>query len=135
MNDVAMQQLWGAIRTLLGVGAGFLIGKGFVDEATATTAIGAIMTLIPLAWSAWDKHRSEKATKEREAVALNVGIAVADRTPGPTPPIKPEDTSKVLEAYKPVVIPSAIPSPGDPVVPAAQPVVPSTKLPFGVAKP
>ena len=132
MNDVAMQQVWGAIRTLLGVGAGVLIGKGWVDATTATTVIGALMTLIPLAWSAYDKHRSEQATKAREATAVNVGIAVADRTPGVTPAVSAADAPAVIAAFSPVATGLTI-SPDSPVLPADKAV--PTKPPFGVAKP
>jgi uncharacterized membrane protein YebE (DUF533 family) len=140
MNDVTTQQALGAIRTLLGVAAGFLIGKGYVDATTATTVIGAIMVLIPLAWSAWDKHHSEQVTQAREAVAMNVGIAVADRTAGVTPAVQAEHVPAVIKAFaSAAVVPGVAVSPSSPIiaesVPAVQAAAPASKLPFGVARP
>lgn len=122
MDDTTMQQVWGAIRTLLGVGAGVLIGKGIVDSATATTVIGALMTLIPLAWSAWDKKQTEAKTQAREAVAVQAGAAaqaagVVVAQPPPPPPPPPVTPAEIIKQYAP-----------------AAPAAPA-KLPFGVAKP
>lgn len=127
MDDATMQQLWGAVRTLLAVGAGFLVGKGYVDSATATTVIGALMTIIPFAWSAWDKKQSETKTQAREAVAVNAGIAAAQAgavpiaVPTPPPPPTP---AEIIKTYAVTA-----------QVPATVVVTSAAKLPFGVARP
>jgi len=73
MDDVKKAQVLSAIRTLLGVVAGVLIGKGITDEATATAVIGAFTTLFPLIWGIVEKKTSEKKTQEREAAAYAAG--------------------------------------------------------------
>lgn len=45
------EQLLGLTRHALTVGAGWFIHQGYIDEASSGEVIGAIMTLIGLAWS------------------------------------------------------------------------------------
>lgn len=73
MDDVTKAQALSAIRTLLGVLAGVLIGKGITDEATATAVIGAFTTLFPLIWGVIEKKTAEKNAREREAAAYAAG--------------------------------------------------------------
>jgi len=82
------------------------------------------MAAITLGWSAWAHFQTEKKTKARESVAVNVGIAVADRTSGLTPAVAPVNAPAVIEAFTPVVpeptslAPTALPVlPTDPVLP------------------
>lgn len=45
----------GLIRHGLTTGAGVLITNGTITEAQGQTGVGAIMALIGIGWSVWDK--------------------------------------------------------------------------------
>ncbi len=49
------EQVWGIVRTILAAGGGYIVAKGYVDNATMTSIIGAIGTLFIAAWSVWSK--------------------------------------------------------------------------------
>lgn len=49
------EQALALVRHALTFAGGLVVGKGYVDEATATAVVGALMTLISVAWSALDK--------------------------------------------------------------------------------
>ena len=51
------EQIWGIARTILAAGAGYLGAKGIVDEATATTVIGALGTIFVAVWSVMSKKK------------------------------------------------------------------------------
>lgn len=107
MDDVKKQAILSAVRSLLTIGGTTLAAYGFLSEENIQGLVGAIMTIIPIVWGVWDKFQSEAKTKAREAVAVNVGIAVADRTAGATPPVPAEKATAVINAFKPVaVVPS-----------------------------
>lgn len=42
----------GLVRHLLTFGGGWVVAQGWVDEATMTEAVGAVMTLAGIVWSA-----------------------------------------------------------------------------------
>ena len=44
-------QVTGVIRAILAAAGGLLVQRGYVDDQTLTTIIGAIMTLGAAAWS------------------------------------------------------------------------------------
>ncbi len=44
-------QMTGIIRAILAAVGGLLVQRGYVDQQTLTTIIGAIMTLAAAAWS------------------------------------------------------------------------------------
>ena len=44
-------QLTGIIRAILAAGGGLLVQRGYVDNQTMTTIIGALITLGAAAWS------------------------------------------------------------------------------------
>lgn len=50
-----MDSILGLLRHLLTFGGGIAVAKGYTDEATATSLIGAVVTLIGGAWSIWEK--------------------------------------------------------------------------------
>lgn len=52
MNPVIIASL---ARHLLTAGGGVLVAKGTIDEATATSLIGALSTLFGFAWALFDK--------------------------------------------------------------------------------
>jgi hypothetical protein len=57
-SDVVM----GFVRHLLTLGAGYLITKGYFDDATSTQLIGAVMTLLGFGWSFWAKQGGAAAS-------------------------------------------------------------------------
>ena len=44
-------QITGIIRAILAAGGGYLVGKGYLDDATLNTIIGAVLTLGTAVWS------------------------------------------------------------------------------------
>lgn len=44
-------QIGGIVRAILAAVAGYFVGKGVVDQGTATTIVGAIGTLVVAVWS------------------------------------------------------------------------------------
>lgn len=49
------EQIWGIVRTILAAGGGYIVAKGYLDNATMTSIIGAIGTLFIAGWSVWSK--------------------------------------------------------------------------------
>lgn len=47
----------GLVRHLLTFGGGYIAAKGIIDQGSLNEAIGAVMTLAGLAWSAVDKKK------------------------------------------------------------------------------
>lgn len=93
-----------AIRHTLGAVGGYVVGKGWASEEVVLQLIGAILAIAPLIWGVWDKYNEERKAKAREVVAVNVGIAVADRTVGVTPPVSEANTPLVIEWFTPVAV-------------------------------
>lgn len=46
-----MEKILGIIRHLLTFGGGFLVAKGYIDEASVGELVGAIVTVIGTVWS------------------------------------------------------------------------------------
>ncbi len=44
-------QVQGTVRHLLTFGGGILVGKGYLDEATMTALVGAVVTVAGALWS------------------------------------------------------------------------------------
>jgi hypothetical protein len=92
MNDVQMQMALSAVRTLLAIAGGALVAHGYVNDATVSEAIGAIMTLIPLAWGMINKAITERNSQARAVQAYNAGatqMPMPDKTTQPTQGVKP----------------------------------------------
>lgn len=51
-----MDQIGGIIRTILAAGGGYLVSKGYLDNATMLSLVGAIVTIITGAWSVYAKR-------------------------------------------------------------------------------
>jgi len=51
----------GVARALLASAGGYAVGKGWVDDSTATTLTGAFLTLFTAGWSVYAKHQANKA--------------------------------------------------------------------------
>lgn len=107
MTEESKQAALSVFRSLLLTAIAWAAGKGWITEALGTDLLGAIMVIATAAWGAWDKIQSERKTKAREAVAVNVGITVADRTAGPTPLVPAASTQDVIAHVAP-----AVPTPG-----------------------
>jgi len=124
MNEASKQALLSALRSIL-IAAGSSLG--LLSETTLNEVVGAVMVIIPIAWGIWDKFRAEAATQARETVAVNVGIAVADRTAGATPPVPSANVPAVIEAFAPVaaVAPDAPKSATGLAVTPSSPVLPT----------
>lgn len=45
------EQVLGVVRHVLTFGGGYVVAKGFLDEATMTAVVGAIITLGGALWS------------------------------------------------------------------------------------
>ena len=52
------EQAWGVIRTLLAFGGGFIVSKGYIDDATLTAVLGALGTIFVAGWSIWSKKKT-----------------------------------------------------------------------------
>lgn len=50
----------GILRHILTTAGGFLGGEGVLTGDDVNAAVGAIMTIIGIAWSAFDKYKTEK---------------------------------------------------------------------------
>ena len=49
------EQIWGVVRTVLAAGGGYIVAKGYIDNATMTSLIGAVGTIFVAGWSIWAK--------------------------------------------------------------------------------
>jgi hypothetical protein len=49
--EISMDKWVGLIRHAMGTLGMYLVMTGTVDEATWTTVVGAVMTMVPFAWS------------------------------------------------------------------------------------
>ena len=56
----------GLIRHLLTFGGGFIVGKGYLDEASMTEVVGGAMTIIGAVWSVYEKLQTEKTEEPVE---------------------------------------------------------------------
>lgn len=55
-----MDQVGGIIRTILAAGGGYLVSKGYLDNTTMLSLVGAIVTIITGAWSVYAKRNAAK---------------------------------------------------------------------------
>ena len=101
MDDASKQALLSAIRSILIAAGSMLAAKGYMDDGTVQSTVGAVMVILPVIWGIWDKYRAEQKTKAREVVAVNAGIIVADATAGPTPEASPETAKAIIETFSP----------------------------------
>jgi hypothetical protein len=60
--------LFGIVRHLLTIGAGALASKGVINADETETAVGAVLALVGLVWSAIDKKRQAKKLVRAEPV-------------------------------------------------------------------
>jgi energy-converting hydrogenase Eha subunit C len=58
-----METVLGLIRHLLTFGGGFLVAKGYLDEASAGELVGAVTTIVGIVWSGLSKSDKFPAIK------------------------------------------------------------------------
>lgn len=51
----------GLVRHILTFGGGFIVAQGLVDQSMLSDGIGALMTILGIAWSAYDKKSTTPA--------------------------------------------------------------------------
>lgn len=55
---MSTEQIGGILRTILAAGGGYLVSKGYLDNATMLSIVGAVVTLLTAGWSVWAKRGS-----------------------------------------------------------------------------
>lgn len=50
-----MDHVFGIVRTVLAAGGGYLVSKGYLDNATMLSIVGAVVTLLTAGWSVVSK--------------------------------------------------------------------------------
>ena len=49
------EQVWGIVRTILAACGGYVVAKGYVDNATFQSILGGVGTVFVAVWSYWSK--------------------------------------------------------------------------------
>jgi hypothetical protein len=115
MDPLLQARLESAGRAvILGCGAiSAALGHHLTDATTAAIAegFGGFLVLLSVCLSQWNVYQTEQATRQREAIALNAGIIVADRVTGPTPLVPPSEVPKLIAVIAPE-LPETIPLAG-----------------------
>jgi hypothetical protein len=52
------EQIWGIVRTILAAAGGWVVAKGYVDNATMQAVLGALGTIFVALWSVLSKSRT-----------------------------------------------------------------------------
>lgn len=73
----------GALRHALTAGGGALVTQGIITNDQANWAVGAVVALVGLAWSAIEKYKASKANGVTGATVVDTPVEVKD-----LPPIK-----------------------------------------------
>lgn len=58
---MGQEEILGIVRHVLTVGAGALVTDGILTGGDAKDGVGAIMVLIGIGWSIWQKRQQRKA--------------------------------------------------------------------------
>ncbi|MGH6718070.1 MAG: hypothetical protein ACREER_02020, partial [Alphaproteobacteria bacterium] len=56
-----LESILGIIRHALTFGGGFIVSAGWASDTDVATGVGALVTLIGLAWSVWSKRSAPAA--------------------------------------------------------------------------
>jgi uncharacterized membrane protein YfcA len=117
MSNVQQTAITAALTAIVSAFLGYLAAQHYIETAAVNELAAAIVVLLVAGYGAWS---NERKTKEREAVAVNKGIIIADSTVGATPLIHadavplalanvdlPVDLSNALAATPAEVKPSA----------------------------
>ena len=57
---MSWDQVLGILRAVLSAVGGWAVGKGYIDDATATSLGGAVVVIASSAWSVWANTQSAK---------------------------------------------------------------------------
>lgn len=52
------EEIWGVVRTILAAAGGYVVAKGYIDDATLTAVLGGLGTIFVAVWSVWAKKRA-----------------------------------------------------------------------------
>ena len=63
MNPPLIEALYSVLRALLSTGAGYLVGKGYLAADIASSLVGLLMVLAPMAWGVYQKYLAAEAAK------------------------------------------------------------------------
>ena len=55
---MTQEQILGIIRHVLTTVGGIVVAKGTIDESTMVTVVGALTSLLGVAWSIWAKRKA-----------------------------------------------------------------------------
>jgi len=55
------EEFGGLVRTILAFGGGFIVSRGWLDNATMMTLVGALVTIATAGWSIWNKKKAAAA--------------------------------------------------------------------------
>ena len=104
MTDAALQALLSILRALVVIIGYRMVARGDLNSNDVEQIVGVVTVGVPVLWGAWQKFSAERKTKVREAVAVNVGIAVADMTMGTTPAVPAAEVPALIAAVAPVIL-------------------------------
>jgi len=62
------QMITGIIRHVITTAGGALVAGGYIGQDELNLAVGAVITLIGVAWSAWDKKRQSDRLPWRQGM-------------------------------------------------------------------
>lgn len=106
MNPLLAEALGSILRSLLKIGAGYLVARGVWSQADATTYVAAAaLALVGLGWSYWTTY----ASRLKLVTALSIGgqteahVAQAIAANGPLPSVTTASTAV------PVALPPPVP--------------------------
>lgn len=54
-----LEVILGIIRHLLTAGGGVLVSNGILEAGQVETAVGAVLALVGIVWSVWDKKKAK----------------------------------------------------------------------------
>ena len=78
-DDLISKVILGAIRHFLTTAGGGLIAHGVVTGDQWNDVVGAIMVVVPIAFSAYDKIQAEQSKAKAMLVAADVGKQAAQQ--------------------------------------------------------
>ena len=61
-DSIITKVILGWIRHMVGVAGGGLVTSGLLTSDQANQAVGAVMVIVPLAFSAYDKYQAQQST-------------------------------------------------------------------------
>tara|TARA_R110000868_G_C10671760_1_gene746691 strand:+ start:385 stop:672 length:288 start_codon:yes stop_codon:yes gene_type:complete len=71
MSEVTKNAILSLIRTLLAVGAGIAVSRGYVSNDVAMQIMGTAVAFIPVVWGMVDKYLAEQKVEKRVVAAMS----------------------------------------------------------------